>query len=216
MKKIFRKNQVIITTLAFLIAIAGYISYDKTNGNKESSKNDVAAVNSDVALGENEYDIAMANDTESVETMSTEQEVINPGEAVLTSTIVSNVDYAAEVKLNREQVRSKNKETLNAIIDNASLTEEQKQDAVDQLVAITNTAEMEAEAETLLEAKGFQSVVVSIGEDSCDVVLDMGEVTDAKCAQVEDIVKRKTNISAENIIITPINNQSATEIESLE
>ena len=61
-----------------------------------------------------------------------------------------------------------------------------------------NTAEM------LLEAKGFTDVVVSITEDSCDVVLNMGEVTDAKRAQVEDIVKRKTNVSAENVIITPI------------
>jgi len=47
-------------------------------------------------------------------------------------------------------------------------------------------------------------VVVSITEESCDVVLNMGEVTDAKRAQVEDIVKRKTNISGENIVITPI------------
>ena len=47
-------------------------------------------------------------------------------------------------------------------------------------------------------------MVVSITDDSCDVVLNMGEVTDAKRAQVEDIVKRKTNVSAENIIITPI------------
>ena len=46
--------------------------------------------------------------------------------------------------------------------------------------------------------------MVSITEDSCDVVLNMGEVTDAKRAQVEDIVKRKTNVSAENVIITPI------------
>ena len=32
----------------------------------------------------------------------------------------------------------------------------------------------------------------------------MGEVTDAKRAQVEDIVKRKTNIAADKIVITPI------------
>ena len=58
--------------------------------------------------------------------------------------------------------------------------------------------------EMLLEAKGFSDVVVSITEDNCDVVLNMGEVTDAKRAQVEDIVKRKTGISAENIVITPL------------
>ena len=47
-------------------------------------------------------------------------------------------------------------------------------------------------------------MVVSITDDNCDVVLNMGEVTDAKRAQVEDIVKRKTNIAADQIIITPI------------
>ena len=56
----------------------------------------------------------------------------------------------------------------------------------------------------MLEAKGFTDVVVSITEDTCDVVLNMGDVTDAKRAQVEDIVKRKTNIAGENIVITPI------------
>lgn len=35
-------------------------------------------------------------------------------------------DYAAKVKLNREQVRSKNKETLQAIIDNDSLDESKR------------------------------------------------------------------------------------------
>ena len=66
-------------------------------------------------------------------------------------------------------------------------------------------AEKEANAEMLLEAKGFTNVVVSINENSCDVVLDMGEITDAKRAQVEDIVKRKTGVKADKIVITPLN-----------
>lgn len=229
MKKIFRKNQVIITTLAFLIAIAGYISYDKASSAKEK---DSMATNAQLG-GENDsnvngtYDIALGDGTEStaaaadkskggesVETGSTEvkvaelestEEIKNPGEAVLTSTIAGHVDYAAQVKLNREQVRSKNKETLNAIIENKSLTDKQRQDAVNELVNITDIAEKEADAEMMLEAKGFTNVVVSIDEENCDVILDMGDVTDARCAQVEDIVKRKTGISADKIIITPIN-----------
>ena len=72
------------------------------------------------------------------------------------------------------------------------------------MIALTDVAEREAAAEMLLEAKGFTDVVVSITENAVDVVLNMGDVTDAKRAQIEDIVKRKTNISAENIIITPI------------
>ena len=132
------------------------------------------------------------------------QNVVNPGEAVLTSTTVANIDYASEMKLNREQIRSKNKETLLEIVNNNAISDELKQDAINKMIAMTDIAERENAAEMLLEAKGFTDVVVSITEDSCDVVLNMGEVTDAKRAQVEDIVKRKTNVSAENVIITPI------------
>ena len=61
----------------------------------------------------------------------------------------------------------------------------------------------------LLEAKGFTDVVVSITDGNADVVLNMGEVTDAKRAQVEDIVRRKTNVEAQNIVITPISSTAA-------
>ena len=134
------------------------------------------------------------------------EDVENPGEAVLSSTNISNVDFTAEVKLNREQIRSQNKAFLLEVINNVNITEEQKQDAVNAMIAMTDIADREAAAEMLLEAKGFTDVVVSIIDDNAEVVLNMGEVTDAKRAQVEDIVKRKTNIAEENIIITPIQN----------
>ena len=206
MKKIIHKNQVVITTLAVLIAIAGYVSYDRKNGGPEETKT-VANTDQDIAVdgAENNYDdiVTDISDGESVALASTE-EVENPGETVLTSAKVVSSDYAAQVKLNREQVRSKNREVLQAIIDNDSLDEAQKQEAVNEMIQLTDIAEKEANAEMMLEAKGFTNAVVSISEDSCDVVLNMGEVTDARRAQVEDIVKRKTGVAAENIVITPI------------
>ena len=108
------------------------------------------------------------------------------------------------MKLNREQIRSKNKESLLEIVNNTTIDESLKQDAVNKMIAMTDIAEREAAAEMLLEAKGFSDVVVSITEDNCDVVLNMGEVTDAKRAQVEDIVKRKTSVSASQICVTTL------------
>ena len=135
------------------------------------------------------------------------EDVKNPGEAVLiASNNEDSTDLASKVKANREQIRSQNKESLLEIINNSGIGEEQKQDAINAMIAMTNIAEREAAAEMLLEAKGFTDVVVSITDDNADVVLNMGEVTDAKRAQVEDIVKRKTNVAAENIVITPIQN----------
>jgi stage III sporulation protein AH len=203
-KKIVHKNQIVITTLAVLIAIAGYVTYDRKTDDVSEEAKTVASIEEDGLTTDITSDAEdVLEDGESVALVSTE-DVDNPGETVLTSAVVDNSDYAAQVKLNREQVRSKNKETLQAIIDNETLEEAQKQAAVDEMIALTDIAEKESNAEMLLEAKGFTDVVVSINDDACDVVLDMGEVTDAKRAQVEDIVKRKTGVAAENIVITPI------------
>mgnify|MGYP005788153683 CR=1 FL=1 len=229
MKKVVRKNQIIITALALLIAVAGYVSYTQTAASDQavetaadevadtyeiSDEDTVAEIFTDTEdngqtaqAEEGQSDPADGASGENGEAAGGEEasapEGENAGETVLTSA-GAVTDFAAEVKLNREQVRSKNKETLLDIINNSSISEAQKQDAVDEMVAMTDVAERENAAELLLEAKGFTDVVVSITDESADVVLDMGDVTDAKRAQVEDIVKRKTGIAAEHIVITPI------------
>ena len=96
------------------------------------------------------------------------------------------------------------KETLQSIIDSDSLSDAQKQDAVAQMVAMTEIAEKETAAETMLASKGFLDSVVSISEDSADVVVNASELTEANRAQIEDIVTRKTGVAAQNIVITPV------------
>lgn len=207
MKKKIHKNQVVIATLAVLIAIAGYISYDKSGIDLASLSKETNADGKTDEKNITVWDELVWND-ENTEIVSNTETELNPGESVLTGNIINVTDYAASVKLNREQIRSANKETLSEIINNEQLSEETKQEAVNKMVELTEIAEKEANAEMLLEGKGFTNVVVSISEDSCDVVLDMGEVTDAKRAQVEDIVKRKTGVTADKIVITPLNTSS--------
>lgn len=206
MKKKLRKNQVVIATLAVLIAIAGYISYDKSgiSLNPSSKETNADGTIADKETDENLWDKLVWNE-ENTEIVSNTEAELNPGESVLTGNIINITDYAAAMKLNREQIRSENRAALMEIINNEQLSDEAKQDAINQMVQLTEIAEMEANAEMLLEAKGFTNVVVSINDNSCDVVLDMGEITDAKRAQVEDIVKRKTGVSADKIVITPLN-----------
>lgn len=93
------------------------------------------------------------------------------------------------------------------IINSAGLSDDQKQAAVDSMVEMTDIAEKEAAAEILLEAKGFQDVVVSINGDAVDVVVNVAALDDVMRAQIEDIVKRKTEVSPENIIISTVANQ---------
>lgn len=206
MKRLFKKNQIIITTLAIMIAVAGYLNYsgrifgesgkaEATNG--ELANQELLDITSEDGAQETAGDIE-----------SQDQEVADgtvegtPGEAVLTNGDVTGV--VAEAKVTREQVRAKNKETLLEIIDNTNLSDEQKQDAINQMIAMTELAEKEAAVETMLASKGFSDTVVSLTAETADVVVNSAELTDANRAQIEDIITRKAEIAPENIVITPI------------
>ena len=78
----------------------------------------------------------------------------------------------------------------------------------------TDVSEKEAAAEMLLEAKGFENAVVNLTGETADVVVPEADLEDAKRAQIEDIIKRKTGIAAENIVITPLDQTEDTGEES--
>ncbi len=201
MKRIFKKNQIIITTLAVMIAIAGYLNYSGVLF--DGTKNDTTRTNADLANQElldiSEEDLETGTD----DILSNDSEVEGiPGEAVLTGTGAETT--VAQAKVSREQVRSQNKETLQSIIDNTNISAEEKKEAVSQLVRMTEIAEQEMAIETLMASKGFSEAVVNLTENSADIVVNASELTDANRAQIEDIVSRKTEIAPENIVITPI------------
>ena len=98
MKKILKKNQFIVTFLAVLIAVAGYLNYSANLDNKNESKK----VTNDTYESIYSKDNLLANN-EDIESMDKEEETTEePGAAVLTngSTLSS---YMVQAKLNREQ-----------------------------------------------------------------------------------------------------------------
>ena len=186
MKKVIKKNQVIITSLAILIAVAGYLNFaDVDLGVKDKE----ASTDSSSILEDAGYDLT---DSENTST---------PGEAVLTGTD----SFAAQARISREQTRSQNKADLQDIINNKDIDDEKKQEAIQTMVSMTDITEKEAAAELLLEAKGFEDVIVNLTGETADVVVPEEELSQAQRAQIEDIVKRKTGIAPENIVITPLN-----------
>ena len=120
MKKGSHKNQIIITTLALLLAVVGYISYD----NRDTFMNAKDVLSTEIEAVNGEADTQVSDEV-ALETDSTE-EILNAGETVLTSASTESEECVAQVKLGREQVRSKNKEALQKIIDDAGVSEEEK------------------------------------------------------------------------------------------
>ena len=261
MKNVFKKNQLMITALAIMIAIAGYLQFAENTADKVDGTNELKSVNGGKVITEH-YTAKQTAQKEMTDALDgildlSEEDLLNlsngasgnallegeadinsldsdvnvvmedyleegmevavsaddpllegpkegeiPGEAIYTS--AGGIEILSDARLLKEQTRARNKETLLNIIDNEHLSNEQKQTAVDGMVEMTEIARKETEAEILLEAKGFSDAVVSISGDGVDVVVNAISLTDTQRAQIEDIVKRKTNIEPENIIISTV------------
>ena len=238
MKNMVKKNQVMITALALMIAVAGYLNFAgnritqeeivttgsdtvetaKVTGD-DSQYEDIQSMDSELVLEEDNYleqsmddilaeDITVDEENADLEAGSDSVEEITgdvPGEAVFTS--VAGMDSLSGAKLLKEQTRAKSRETFLEIINNTNIAEEQKQEAIDGMIELTDVAEKETAAEILLEAKGFEDVVVSITDYMVDVVVNTAELTEAQRAQIEDIVVRKTGMNPEAIVISTLAQQ---------
>ena len=226
-----KRNQIMITALAVMIAIAGYLNFAVNKISEESLVvtdelmteeemtalldlseediySDIGDLEEEAGLVENYMDEDMEY-SEIVVDMSgngeeSREDVIEgtPGEAVFTST--QAVSTLSAARLLKEQTRARNKEMLQEIVNNEILDSAQKEEAVESMVAMTDRNEKEMEAEILLSAKGFTETVVSIGDNSVDVVVCAETLNDAQLAQIMDIVTRKTQIKEENVIISRV------------
>ena len=162
MKRV-KKNHIIITALAIMIAAAGYINYagDLDNIIKVKDKEKTAAVVADNVSTD-------SNEAEAADTDFTDE----PGTVILTSAGVKSEAVAA-AKLNREQVRASSIENLKSIADDAGIAEDAKKAAVEQLAKLENNADKETAIELLLSAKGFDSSVVTVSDTNVDAVINV-------------------------------------------
>lgn len=235
MKGIWKKNQIIITALVLMVAVAGYLNFSDKNlsegidwvklaerpgkdaeeqeGKAEETINEGVEIKDETNSAEKIKDseaTEVAEGTKEIKENETKEELLDEGEeevgeAVLTSAKSNQAFYS--IKMQREQTRAENKEMLTEIINNVNATEQQKNEAIDAIMEIAKISEKENAAETLLSAKGFPEAVVSMEKNHVDVVIDKGKLNDQELTQIEDIVTRKTEVALENIVISTTKNK---------
>ncbi len=220
MKKLLRKNQIIITALVVMVALAGYLSLtdeedlavgvlnqsEQAAGDEKDAADNVAAENGTGSAVQDDTVADISDEDVAAEEKKSDNEVSskeNAGEAVLVSNTVTG-DYFEAAKLSREQTRAKNKETLLELVNSNTASEAQKEKAMNEIVAMTAINEKETATENLLAAKGFQDVVVTIVDDSVDVIVNAESLKEQQIAQIEDVVKRKLECASDKIVISPV------------
>lgn len=200
-----------------MLITAGYLNFTT---NQENVATSTIAERTDTAIGDAEFVSTVPHNENKVEEsaivendenaisneMSNEQENLvetNATEQKQEESKKSENDYYfITSKLDRNTMYSETLETYQEMYNNANATAEQKQEALKKINSINNTKNAIMIAENLIIAKGFKNVVIFANEGSISVVIQADELKPEEVAQIQNIVSRELNVSAETIHIS--------------
>ena len=129
------------------------------------------------------------------------------GEAINVNTEPSKLtatEYFAQARANRETAREEAVATVKDLLSDVKATDEQKQTATAEVIAITKAIEQESDIESLIKAKGYTDCVVYIAKDACNVVVQSDSLTVQDTAKISQVVTSQADILAQNIHIVTV------------
>ncbi len=182
MKKFLGKKTVLLGTLVLALGVAIYLNYFFTEGPTgiiDNSNTQTERPNDDKTLGE----AINVNGTTDAPTAA---------------------EYFEQARGSREAAREEALETVKELLNDVKVTNEQKQTATAEVIAITKAIEQESDIESLIKAKGFADCVVYIADDSCSVVVQSDSLTVQDTAKISQVVTSQADIPAQNINIVTV------------
>ena len=224
-KNIFKKNQIIVYTMALMLVAAGYFNY--TNNIKEEEvatsvqetrKEDIGEAVSE----DNTQTLETANSEETALVPNTEEEtkttnaqgeintkteenekVAGVGDAMLVnSDDVVEDEYFVKSKMERDAMYSQMIETYESILNSANSLESQKEKASMEMAKINETKNCIMICENLLETKGFKKCVIFVNEGSVSVIVGGDKLKPEQTAQIQNIISRELGAIPDNIHIS--------------
>lgn len=220
MKKILKKNQIIIYVIAIMLMTAGYLNYTTNQGEnsvqtsldieaKDDSKladiGDATLVSSSDVVAEdlenttntlNTTDLNSIQNTEVINNVSQEQNTIETS-----SKTTNENEYFTKSKLERDNMYSQMLESYEKILNSNNATEVQKQAATTEITKINNTKNSIMICENLIKTKGLENVIVFVNGESVSAIIGKEDLQQEEVAQIQNILSRELNVTAENIHI---------------
>lgn len=225
----FKKNQIVVYSIVLMLVVAGYLNYIENDNAIEISANtqnttnigDATLVsnNETIETGDTEAKLEDENDVadeidedeeedeeDNIEKASSENMLENKE---TTTNMSSNAnasfdeddEYFANSRLEREKMYSQMLETYQKILENTTISEEQKSIASTEITKINNTRNAIMICENLISLKGFEEAVILANGESVNVVVKAKDLTTEEIAQIQNIVTREMEMSIENIHI---------------
>ncbi|MCL2433786.1 MAG: SpoIIIAH-like family protein [Clostridia bacterium] len=109
----------------------------------------------------------------------------------------------AAYRAERNLTRQREVEYLDSIIQNQDTETNIRNQAQEQKLTLTGIMEAETNIETVLKTKGLKDCVVVYREDSCNIMVNLPQLSTAQVAQVVEAVCGHTDLTCEQIKIVP-------------
>ena len=119
------------------------------------------------------------------------------------STSVTTASYFTNYRNDRSSTRDQEILYYDAIIDSDTATQEAKNSAQEQKLALISTMEKELAVEGLIKFQGFEDCVISMKADKVNVVVKCASLNENEVAQISTIVREQLGTELKNIVIIP-------------
>ncbi|NLK69089.1 MAG: SpoIIIAH-like family protein [Clostridiaceae bacterium] len=111
-------------------------------------------------------------------------------------------DYFVQARIDRESIRSKQKEELRELTSSTVMDKDISAKAQEEYLDLVKRSEVEATIESLVKQRGIEDVVVIFGSTgTIDLVVKADSLSQSETAQISDIVIRHSGVDMEDIHI---------------
>lgn len=165
---------------------------------------DATLVNSGELLEENDkQNIINTIENAKASTNTTETNTISEDSSIKTNATSENIDdYYTSSKLERDKMYSQMLETYQKILENSTISGEQKAISEQEITKINQIKNAIMIAENLISTKGFANNVIFVNDTSVNVVVKAENLGAEEIAQIQNIVSRELKVELENIHIS--------------
>ncbi len=186
MKKI-KKRGAVYGVIALLLCVAVYLNWSYVSAPK------------DLLAGGN----AGLLDSGEGKDVSGEADGADTADASGNTGTVPEDDFFASSRLTREQARDEAVSTLKELSESGEADQAAKDEAAAQISALAEQSVKEANAESLIRAKGYSDAVVMIGDGSVNVVVapPEGGLQATDVTVIKDVVMAETGMTAGQVTI---------------
>ncbi len=170
--RIIGKKQLLSLSLILALGLSVYVNWYYTNNYKDIS-----------------------------EPETTENHNLGEAQLVNSNNITSNDEYFSQAKIDRTKSHDEATKHLEDIISNSDVDDETKQLSREKLVNISDYIKTETDIENLLKAQLCEECMVTLNDESIEVVMPKNSLKDEMVVKIKDIILSKTDLSSDKIII---------------